>query len=223
MTTPPAPIRLLALLFVLHLASCGRAPEPVGPTRFMGTVRYQEDGKLLEATVSVGMADTTMAYAPPTLLGSVMDPLPRAGANHYRSRRTLPFPVPLRFGVPRPGSDNATLEYRFMPPLVDSLPRFLEKTESLRVPVGSQPLADNESLVVFFEPVDRSTPRRLQLVGPTKSNYLSVRPAALADIPPGDYMVYLVKQQLHKVADEEVRGSLQTEYFTRSKAVKVRE
>lgn len=210
------------LLFLTFLCTCGRAPQKqVGPTTVAGTIRYQEDGQLLEASVSLEPVDSSSTAIYPTLFGTAMNPLTLAGPGRYRARRSLPFPTDLRLTAPCPDGPACAVAYRFIAPSSDSIPALIEKSKTLRFPVGSVPLAKDESLVVFFEPDDRSAPRRLQLLGPSSSNFLTVRKEALSDIPAGKYQVYLVKQQLYKASSPSLVSSMQTEYFTVSRAVEV--
>ena len=213
---------LLPSLLLPFLSTCG--PAPVAPatsavTTATATVRYQQDKRLLEATVQL---DATDAPAP-TLLGTPLEPLTTAGAGTFRTRRVSTLPAQLRLGVTTTAGEQ-TIDWNFSAPFADSLPPTLSNSASARIPVLDAGLTKTESLVMFFEPRIRTlTPRRLQLVGPTSTGYLTLRKEALADIAPGDYRVYFVKQQLQKDTTGALASSIQTEYFTISREVTVTE
>jgi len=192
-------VRAIAFLTLLSvLCTCDPAPESFPPATVTATVRYQETSQMLEATLSLEPVDSTINAIYPTLFGTAMESMPLVGPGRYRTRRNLPFPVDIGFTVPCPDGPNCPLTYSFLPPTADSIPEQINKTKSLRFAVGTAGMEEGESLVVFFEPANRSTPRRLQLLGPTKSKYLTLRKEALTDIPAGAYEVYLVKQRLDK-------------------------
>lgn len=217
---------LLPPLFVLLLCTCGPAPEQAaaaydGPTKLAGTLRYQQDQRLLEATLRV---DPAVPDGPaPLLLGSALEPLATAGTGRFRTRRSSALPTRLSAGMPCTDREACTTHWNFVPPFADSLPAVLSKSRNQQIPVLEKGLTAEESLVVFFEPRIRKTPHRLQLIGPTATGFVTLRREALADIPAGDYRIYLVKQQLHRDSTDRLVSTVQTEYFTRSREVTVTE
>ncbi len=214
----------LSLLFCTLLCTCGPAQqEQQGPSIIAGTIRYQQESQLLEATLRVEPVDSSINAVSPTLLGSAMPPATLAGPGRYQTRRTLPFPVDIRLTAPCPTGTNCPINYSFQPPFSDSIPANLQLGASARFPVGTEGLKENESLVIFFEPADRSAPRRIQLLGPTSDGTLTLRKEVFSDIPAGQYEVYLVKQQLQKDSSATLVSSIQTEYFSKAKSVEILE
>ncbi|MEL7159212.1 MAG: hypothetical protein AAFN92_00530 [Bacteroidota bacterium] len=213
-------MRLLFRCCLLSLlCTCGRAPAPP-PTELSGTLRYRAADRSLEVTLRLSPADTLPSAPVPTLFGSSLSPLPLAGTGVYRTRRQLELPPLIQLTAPCSTGD-CPVALPFVAPRIDSLPAELSNSRSTAFPVADAGLTPAESIVVFFEPADRSSPRRLQLVGPSTSGVLTLPARALADVPPGKYEVYLIKQQLVRDSTEHLRYSLQTEYFTRSKNVTV--
>lgn len=222
MTYRKLPGCILALLFTTFLCTCDRASlSQTETTVVAGTIRYQQDNQLLEASLRITPVDSSVNAAYPTLFGTAMAPAPLVGPGRFRTRRNLAFPNTFRLTVPCPTGPNCPLDYQFSPPFADSIPPTLTLGKSARFPVANSGLSANESMVVFFEPADRSAPRRIQLLGPTSTGILTLRKEVFADIPAGDYEVYLVKQQLQKDSSANVIASFQTEYFTRAKPVKI--
>lgn len=220
---------LLSSLLIPLLCTCDRAQQQqgqqvlnhVGPTRLAGTLRYQQGSNLLEATLQLHPA--IQDGPAPLLLGTPLEPLATAGAGRFRARRTSALPTTLSVGIPCSDREACTTRWEFTPPFPDSIPPILSKSKMSRIRILAGGLTAEESLVMFFEPVLPKTPRRLQLIGPTSTAYLTLRSEALSDIPTGDYRVYFVKQQLHKDSTASLVSSMQTEYFTTSREVTVTE
>jgi hypothetical protein len=208
---------VLTLLLTLLLCTCDRAPE-TPPTTLVGSVRYDESTQILD----VDMAIAPVGNGFPTLYGSAMPAFPAAGAGHFRGRRTLPFTSPIKLSVPCTTSP-CPLDVSFTPPFADSIPAVINKKQSVRFAAGSTGLLATENLVAFFEPDNRTAPRRILLQGPTSSGMLSLPKEALSDIPVGKYQVYLIKQQLQKDSLSTLQSSVQTEYFTRMVPVEIKE
>lgn len=204
-------------LLLTLLGTCGRAPKTV--TSVVGSVRYEENSKLLTADLAVS---PTKAYGP-TLFGSSMPTFPAAGPGHYRGRRTLPFASPIRFAVPCGKAAGATceLELPFVPPVADNIPDSISLNKTLRFQAAATGLAETENLIAFFEPDDRSAPQQILFQGPTSSGRMVIPKEAMVDILPGKYQVYLIKQQLFRDSIPTLVTSIQTEYFTRSMPVTV--
>jgi hypothetical protein len=184
----------------------------------VGNVRYDKGTQILNVDVAIDPIKTGF----PSLYGSALPAFPAAGPGHFRGRRTVPFTSPVRLSVPC-ATGTCSLELAFTPPFADSIPAVINKKQSVRFAAGSTGLSATENLVTFFEPEDRSTPRRILLQGPTSSGVLSLPKEALSDIPVGKYQVYLVKQQLHKDSVSTLQSSIQTEYFTRMVPVEIKE
>jgi hypothetical protein len=175
------------------------------------------------ATLNISPADTVGIQAPPTLLGSAMPPLERAGPGSFRTRRQLHFPGDLQMTVPCGQASECVLDYTFNPVFADSIPAEISLAQTAAFPVAEVGLKEQESLVIFFEPVDRSNPKRIQLVGPTDSGILTLPKNSLEDIPVGDYQVYLIKQQLFQDSTAYYKASVQTEFFSKNVMVNVRQ
>lgn len=212
---------LLVLGWLSALLPACSSPEPVPVVA--GTIRYQQDQQLLEATLRIVPSDSAATAPQPSLFGTAMSPAPLRGAGYYRTRRQLAWPETFRLTVPCPAGPACPLDYRFVAPFIDSVPPVLFLGQSVRFPVATTGLTASESLVLFLEPVDRSAPRRIQLLGPTDSGQLTLRKEVFADVPAGNYQLYLVKQQLQKDSTADLKASMQLEYFTRSIPVEVRE
>ena len=105
---------------------------------------------------------------------------------------------------------------------IDSLPAVFNRERSMNFSVSESGLRADESLVVFFEPVERGVPHRILVTGPTSTGTVSLPTSATADLPPGAYNVYLVRQRLVRDRKQDLKLSLQTEYFTPSRPTTVR-
>ena len=182
-----------------------------------GHVRYQEGEGIV--TADLLLPDSTRQV--PGMMGNTMEALDGLPGRRFRytARRSLPELV--RFTVDNQG-EPAVFSFVTHPVYVDSLPDTLYTDRSANFPVGDRGLTDRESLVIFFEPDDRSTPKRILVTGPTDSGVVSLPTRAIDDIAPGDYEVYLVKQRLFKDQISTVKVSIQTEYFTEAKSVTVK-
>ena len=211
----------LSLLFTTFLCTCDRAPQRTEPTVVVGTLRYQANNNVLEATLQMTPVDTSAAAVFPTLFGTAVQPLALAGTGNFRARRKVAWPGKVNLTVPCADGPNCPLTVDFAAPFADSIPARISKEKSLQFAVADRGMTEDESLIFFFEPADRSRPRRLQLIGPTDTGVLTVRKEALAAIPTGEYQVYLVKQQLAKDSTAKVVSSFQIEYFTASRALEV--
>ncbi len=207
---------LIPLLFCL--CTCGpAAPTPVSEVKTLsGHVRYQEELRSLD--VELLLPDST--DRPPTFLGTAMQPLRKLPARRFRLERARAFPETFRFAVSS-REEVANFEFDLLPVYIDSLPDTLVRTRTANFPAAARGLAENESLVIFFEPADRSTPKRILLTGPTSKGVVTLPTSAIDDIPPGNYDVYLIKQHLYKDRQRNLKASIQAEYFTRSRPLTV--
>jgi len=120
-------------------------------------------------------------------------------------------------------ASECVLSYDFLPLFADSIPSQISLAETVAFPVAGGGLLSDESLVIFFEPADRSSPKRIQLMGPTDTGIFTLPKNSLEDIPAGDYQVYLIKQQLHQDSTAYYKASIQTEYFSKTVLVKVQQ
>ncbi len=206
----------ISVLFLL-LCSCAGAPPTV--TSVVGSVRYDATDKLLSAELAVSPTPTSG----PTFFGSEMPLFTAAGPGHYRGRRTLPFTSPIQFTLPcaQEPAAGCALELPFVPPVADNIPDSINLGSTLRFQAAPSGLLDNENLIAFFEPDDRSDPQRILLQGPTDSGRMTIPKEAMVDFVPGAYHIYLIKQQLYQDSLPTLVTSIQTEYFTRSVPVVV--
>ncbi|PHK98592.1 hypothetical protein CGL56_08955 [Neolewinella marina] len=198
--------------------SCGPAePTPIEEVeQVSGHVRYQQGDQSLLADLE--LPDSTDRI--PTFLGSAMQPVGTLPTDRYRHYATGDLPSVLRFGIHDSGG-GAVFSFVSHPVFIDSLPDTLYRDQPVNFPVAERGLTEMESLVLFFEPTDRSTPKRILVTGPTATGTVSLPTSAIDDIAPGDYEVYLVKQRLFKDQIRTLRASIQTEFFTRSAPVSV--
>ena len=229
-----APLRRLAnslrycpTLLLPLLCSCDPAPPaaPAPPRQAIASVRYQELDRTLRAELVLRPADTLAGAPAPTFMGSAMLFPPSGDRSRYLGQRTIDFPDELRLTVPRgPEHPPTEITYRLARPFVDSLPPTLSATTGARFPALTAPLDSAQHLIFFLEPADRSQrPHRILLDGPTRSTTVFLADEALASVPPGDYTAYLIRQQLDRGEQDGVTYSIQTEYFTRSKQLTIRE
>ncbi|MBB4077514.1 hypothetical protein GGR28_000115 [Lewinella aquimaris] len=211
-------MRFLLPLIILGFTCCGPAePTPVAEVKTVsGNLRYQEDARTLQAELV--LPDST--ERPPTFLGDPMRPLRGFPARRFRLERVQDLPGDIRFSVTEQGA-VANFSFPFHRVYIDSLPDTLRRTEAANFAVGDRGMTEEESLLLFFEPADRSNPKRILVTGPTDSGIVSLPTSAINDISPGEYSVYFVKQQLYKDRHKNLRVSVQAEYFTRSQPLTV--
>jgi hypothetical protein len=213
-------IKLLRLTVLLclstFLCTCGPAQvQNTEPTAVVGNIRYEESPKRLEANLTVSPATPIS----PAILGEILKPITGMGAGQYRGRQKIEFPTAIDISIP----GQPSLVIRFSPPFADSIPAVLSKSQSVKIPTMKNGLADNENLVLFLEPKDRSTPKRILLQGPTSTGILTLPKETMKDVKPGKYQAYLIKQQLQKDSTAALQTSLQTEYYTKSIRIVVKE
>ena len=218
-------MRLLPLLaLAILLCTCGPAmpPPPTPPAELpivAANVRYQEDGQRLSATMTV--PSELLPNGAPTLYGTTLSQLANGSRKMFRGNRQLPLPGKVEVTVPS-ADGHLAVSFPFAPVFLDSLPAVLDRKASVRFPFSNAAMTEDESLVVFFEPTERSTPRRLQIVGPTQAPAITIPTAAIASYPAGDYDVYLVKQSLVRDSSAYVKASVQTEYYTATRRITLR-
>ena len=208
----------LVLAIVIMLCGCtSDEPTVVREVKTVsGHLRYQADSGTL--TADLLLPDST--GRPPAMLGQPMEQLGRDPGRRFRYAAERELPGLISFTV-YVDEQEATFSFVAHGISVDSLPDTLYRDTSATFMVADRGLTERESLVVFFEPGDRSTPKRILVTGPTSSGLVSLPPVAIDDIAVGDYDVYLVKQRLFKDQIGTTKASLQTEYFTESKQIRV--
>ena len=207
---------LLCLLCLL-LCTCGRAPTPP-PLRVAGTIRYDTPRRLLQATLELNGADSTAAA--PFLAGTPMRPLPRTKNSVFQYRRESPPPAEVAMSFPCPTGPCQT-SVRLPMVSVDSLPSRIFRQANLRVTVSDTPLRYGESIVFFFEPLDRSAPQRIQFLGPSQTGTITLKRETLEGLEHDDYDLYLVRQGLARDSTAHLQTSLQTEYISATKRITV--
>ncbi|TXF91469.1 hypothetical protein FUA23_01885 [Neolewinella aurantiaca] len=198
------------------LCTCGPAEvKEVEPTTVIGSIRYEESPKLLEATLNV----TPTPVTAPAIVGNTLNSVSGVGNGHYRGRLQTEFSAAFDLNV----TGHPAIVVRFSAPFADSIPAVLSKSRSVKIPTMKTGLTENENLVLFLEPKDRSVPKRILLQGPTSTGILTLPKETMTDVKPGRYTAYLIKQQLQKDSTATLKTSLQTEYFTKSIPVEVKE
>ncbi|MTB52894.1 hypothetical protein [Lewinella sp. W8] len=215
---------LLSLLVSLLLCTCAPSPK-TGTIVAAGTVRYQAGEQTLRANLALSRTDSTLQLGVPTLYGSVMDPLVQdKTGQQFQAYRPMEFPGSVRFSLPAGNGKSETVEFPLAAPFIDSVPPVMSRANSQNFPVATSGLNDNENLVLFFEPkVAGSDPRRILVQGPTSTGNVSLPRHVLADIAPGDYQFYLIKQKLYRDSLPQLKVSLQAEYFSPTVSLRVTE
>lgn len=210
-------LRVTVLLCLsTFLCTCGPAQNTnKESTVVIGNIRYEESPRLLEANLTVSPVPSTA----PAVLGTTLTQLNGMGPGHYRGRQKTEFTDAIDLSIP--GQPAQVI--RFTPPFADSIPAVLSKSRTAKIPAMRTGLTDKESLVFFLEPKDRSTPKRILLQGPSNSGVLTLPKESMSDVKPGRYTAYFVKQQLQKDSTATLETSLQTEYFTKSIPIEVKE
>lgn len=200
------------------LLSCGsEAPTVVHEVKTVsGHLRYEAAGGTV--TADLLLPDSTRQV--PGMMGNTMEALDGLPGRRFRYTAKRKLPEVVRFTVDDQG-EPAVFSFVTHGIFIDSLPDTLNRSASVRFDVADRGLTERESLVIFFEPGDRSTPKRILVTGPTSSGTVSLPFQAIDDIAPGSYEVYLVKQRVFKDQIGNIKTSIQTEYFTESKAVVV--
>ncbi|MEM9834931.1 MAG: hypothetical protein AAF828_00430 [Bacteroidota bacterium] len=225
---------LFSIFTLLLLYTCSEeATNTPTPLLVSGEIRYLQDQQQLRGDVSFFRAAPNGAkviFRPPAgavaFMGSSMKAVELNESQRWRATMKAAFPEQLRFTFPttEEEEERVTLPLQLSPPLVDSLPAIMDKKKNIRVAVGTQPLAENESIIVFFEPEDRQqAPRRIIVAGPTLNNQISLPATAMKDVAPGKHQVYLIKQQIAKDTLVNAFTSIQLAYHSRTKGIEVRE
>lgn len=189
----------------------------------IGSVRFEENSGELRAELILTPADSSANAPSPTFMGTGMLRPNPADYSRYVSKRTLRMPDRIRFSVPRAAGQRTEIDLAFTTVTADSIPSTISKAAGTSFPGLAAPLEEGQNLEVFFEPVVRANPHRLLVTGPFSGKRISLNKNALTGIPTGEYLVYLIRQQLDKGERDGLRYSVQTEYFTLSKRVVVTE
>ncbi|WP_116108237.1 hypothetical protein [Lewinella sp. IMCC34191] len=207
----------LVILIALVLGCGAGEPLLVQEVKTVsGHLRYQAANGTV--TADLVMPDSTRQV--PGMMGNTMEPLDGLPGRRFRYTAVRDLPELVRFTV-NVQEEPTIFSFVTHGIYIDSLPDSLYRDRSVNFPVADRGLTERESLVIFFEPGDRSTPRRILVSGPTSSGVVSLPPQAVDDIAPGNYEVYFVKQRLFKDQIGTTKASIQTEYFTQSKDVVV--
>lgn len=204
--------------------SSGASPKPHSVVA-AGTFRYLATDKTLKTNIALSPTDTTAALTAPTLYGTVMPPLVRdQSTRQFQVYRPMEFPGNFRVTLPAGDAARHTVEFSLEPPVVDSVPRLMSRASSQNFPVAQRGLADNENLVLFFEPQDAENQvRRILVQGPTSTGNVSLPKHVLADVLPGTYDFYLIKQKLYRDSLPLLTVSLQAEYYSPTVSLEVTE
>ena len=224
-------------LVILLLGACRpEAPTPPSTRWALPTVRYLENSRelrgqlLLFAGDSLPLADPLRYPGQVSFLGSgmkeVLLPGPDRSADRYRYEATLRTDYPTEFRFSFPAIDSADAERRLLPlrmpaPRIDLLPDTIRRDADLRFGLASDSLRESESLILFFTGQIDGAVRRVRVAGPTRSNRVRIPPAALQQIEPGPYRLYLVKSRQIDTHSEGLRTAGLIEYYTREKEVVV--
>lgn len=205
-------------MVVLFLLGCtSDEPTVVREVKTVsGQLRYEAAGQRF--TADLVMPDSTQAV--PSILGNAMEPIDGLPGRRFRYRDQRVLPQLVRFTT-EVDEQSAVFSFATQQVIIDSFPDTLYRDSSATFVVADRGFTDRESLVVFFEPADRSTPKRILVTGPTATGAVTLPPVAIDDIAVGDYEVYLVKQRLFKDQIGTTKASIQTEYFTESRNVRV--
>lgn len=214
-----------ALIFPLSsllLFTCGSARKNGAPDLAVGTVRYLEDTQTMQVQVEIKDSDTLRTLSAPKIFNFEMKQLPQPAAGRYAYNKPMNYPSVIPLDLPCGGS-RCTVDLSFAPIFIDSFPTSISRKAKLSVPISHQALKERESLIFFFEPSDRSAPKRIQLLGPTDRPIVTLPKDAVATIPVGEYEVYLIKQELQRDSTEQLITSMQLEYITRARKVTITE
>lgn len=229
--------RFIAVLSfaLLGVWACGSVNKHTEPIIAKAEIRYLADKKDLQVDLQLFRGDSfsvSRPFTPPpgsvAFLGSGMEQRKISGKNRWRTSRQLDLPDELRFTFPKDSlsvTDKATVNFNILPITADSIPDLMSKSaKRTNFSIGAHPLGKGESLIVFFEPDDRSArPRRIVIAGPTNTPTVSIPIAALTDVPFGKYDTYLVKQGIIKSESPELISAITYQYHSASRPVFVAE
>lgn len=228
-------LSLASIICLLAICSSCTQPERLEkttPVTAKAEIRYLADLRELSADLRLFRGDslaTSEPYTPPTgsvaFLGSAMEPKSLAGFTRWRSRMRTDFPEKLRFTFPIDSLkplDKSTINLEFEKIVADSIPTTINKKQRQHFYTGNKRLQLGESIVVFFEPEDRTAKaRRVIVAGPSSSNYISIPTEAMTNIAPGNHSVYLVKQSISRDTIPGLVSAVTFQYHTRTQPVRV--
>lgn len=223
------------MIFATSLAiSCSQTDQL--PTIVKAEVRFLADQSTLSADLALFKGDSFVVSTPfhpsptkVTFLGSLMEARKMRGSNHFGSSRKIPLPEELRFAFPtdslQDSKNIATLSFQLPVASIDALSPLISKgAKRTTFLVGGEPLKEKESLIMFFEPEERSErPRRVIIAGPSRSEEISVPTAALSEIPMGKYDIYLIRQGIIEQESDDLISTITYQYHTKSREIIVAE
>ncbi|CAH1002139.1 hypothetical protein LEM8419_03056 [Neolewinella maritima] len=197
---------------------CGPSdPEPIREVQAVtGHLSYRSDTRRL--TADLILPDSTTR--PPIFQGKIMEPLHRLPDRRFRFAEEVDLRRPIRFTL-EDGEEDARFSLRLSAVHSDSLPDTLHRTATTEFAVAERGLAENESLVVSFQPEGRGAEQRILLTGPSRQGSVTLTTPTLEDLAPGNYAVYLIKQQRFRDQQDYLKVSLLTEYYTPTRHVVV--
>lgn len=205
-------MRILLLLLPLLYACQPNEPVPAQEVQSVGVLlRYQATEQLLSGRVIF----QDSSYYVPLIESQPMQSTAGMPALRFEVEQRIVLPGQLHVDIPEDG-DTASFVFTIDSVYLDSLPAIIYQDTTVTFEVAREGLAENESLVVAFEPSGRGSIERILLAGPSRNGSITLPAATLEDFPPGEYTVYLIKQQNFRDRQGYVRASLQTEYRSRS-------
>ena len=209
-------MRYLIALSCLLYVSCG-PPEAVAiqeVQQLSGQLTYRQDIDRLE--LALQLTDSTTR--PPLFHRTLMVPRRGLPARQFSSERRFTEPDSLVLEVPEL---EGSAEFVLPLPLVaiDSLPDTIRQVEGVQLAVADEGLGENESLTVVLRPREPGEAKRILLAGPTRRGAITLSASSLADLLPGSYAVYLIRQQRWRDQQRNTRLELLSEYLTAPRTV----
>lgn len=208
---------LLPLLFCLNCQP--NEPTPAREVQTLnGLLRYEQRDSTLEGQLTLGDS----IEGTPQLAGEPMTLSAGTSGRRYILKTERAFVPGLHYAIPYAG-DTADFLLHLDTVFIDSLPAELYRDTAVSFPVAQQGLLESESLVIAFQPRDGSrNDKRILITGPTSSGMVTLPPATLADLPAGEYRVYLFKQQLYRERQGYLKANIRMEYVSRAAVTTVR-
>ncbi|MEL6140506.1 MAG: hypothetical protein AAFU67_02690 [Bacteroidota bacterium] len=217
-------MRFAPVFFLLICWSCSPTPT-TKPIIAKADIRYLADQRQLRGNLQLFSGDSlanSTIYQPKhgsvTFMRSVMEPTELPNTVRWNTEMKVDFPSQLQFTFPKKletPRKRHQLSINFSPPFADSIPNHIDKNRTARFSVGTEPLMEDESIVVFFEPVARNaSPRRIVVAGPTATQEITLPRVTLQEVPKGEHGVYLIKQKLARDTLEGVLAATQVSYLT---------
>ncbi|PHI21018.1 hypothetical protein CEQ90_04865 [Lewinellaceae bacterium SD302] len=220
------PLATLGLIWGCSATEPSAAANSEPPVIAKAEIRYLADLRELSADLRFYRGDSlagSTSYSPPegsvAFLGSAMTEKSLGEFTRWRSRMRADFPEKLRFTFPLNADaplEKTTVNLEFDKIVADSIPTVISKSQRQRFYAGREPLKMGESIVVFFEPTDRSAKaRRIIVAGPGKSNYIALPTEAMTQLEAGPHSAYLVKQAIRRDTLDGLVSAVTFQYHTR--------